>query len=208
MCFSAEASLITSGVLVLVGLAMMIRRTRLDVILAGFILALAIIQIVEFGLHSGVIGSQEGGKMLFVTLVFQCAIFAASAWAVFGGYIVGGLAIGMVGLLGAALFILPKSKFSATPGQCGHMEWSRDGNGLLGNLGAFYLIGIFAPLVFVTAYAQTMSGFAIGSILGIYGVCSALYVYLMFPTKQFSSMWCFLSVGFGALAWLLGAYYA
>jgi hypothetical protein len=208
MCFSAEASFVTAGILVLMGISMMVRRLPLDKILAGFIFALAAIQIVEFGLHTKTITSPEGGRMLFIVLLAQCSILALSTWTVVGGVVSGGLAIFSTALLVLGVVLTTYSTFSAAPGNCRHIEWSRDGKSLLGNgFGILYLVGLFAPLVLVTAFAPSKSGAMAGFALILYGVFSALYVCIAFPPSAFSSMWCFLSVGFGILAWIMGCVY-
>jgi hypothetical protein len=155
MCFSAEVSLITSGVLVLVGVCMMIRRLPLDVMLAGFVLMLGVIQMIEFGIHSKLLQSSEAGRLLYVTLLTQCAVLALGVWAMFGGATSGGLAVVTTGVLLAGVCVVVTSNFSAKPGSSGHIEWSKDHGPLLGGvMGGLYLFGLFAPLVLITVLAD------------------------------------------------------
>lgn len=221
MCFSAEASLVTTGVLVLMGLSMMVRGLPLDRILSGFILALAVIQLVEFGIHSKILGFEEGGRMLYLTLLAQCAILAAGVWAVYGGVTSTGLALVTCVVLAIGVVVSITSNFSSKPGptigcpldlgppdkKCRHLEWSKDGGPLLGDLGIWYLIGLFSPLVLVTLFAPTMTGVAVGLSLLLYGVFSALWVYINYPAAAFSSNWCAVSFIFAVGAWILGCFY-
>jgi hypothetical protein len=208
MCFSAEVSLITSGVLVLVGVCMMIRRLPLDVMLAGFVLMLGVIQMIEFGIHSKLLQSSEAGRLLHVTLLTQCAVLALGVWAMFGGATSGGLAVVTTGVLLAGVCVVVTSNFSAKPGSSGHIEWSKDHGPLLGGvMGGLYLFGLFAPLVLITVLAPTISGIAVGCTLLGYGLFSALFVYLTYPPKAFSSMWCVLATFFAMLAWGLALLY-
>ena len=215
MCYSANVSLISSGVLILFGICMMIRRAPLDLMLAGFILVLSFIQIIEFGLHSNILSSEKGGRMLFITLLFQGVILSASVWAVTGSLVAAGIGIITISTLIVGWIATWNSKFSAFPGNCGHMKWKKDGGPLLGNFGLLYLFGLFAPFL-VIAFAPTLHGKMnthpitkgmIGCVLILEGILSALYVYFSFPASEFSSQWCVLSIFFSILAWILGSFY-
>jgi hypothetical protein len=77
-----------------------------------------------------------------------------------------------------------------------------DDHSLLGNWGWLYLIGIFVPLILIFGYYMWADlGIAI---LILYGILSAAYVLVNYQPNAFSSMWCYLTVGFAFLAWVLG----
>ena len=94
------------------------------------------------------------------------------------------------------------STFSGAPGSSGHIEWYMDDHPLMSKWGWLYLIGIFVPLILIFGYyAWADIGTAI---LIIYGILSAAYVLSNYPPAAFSSMWCYLTIGFAFLAWFVG----
>jgi hypothetical protein len=205
MCFSSEASLIAGGTLVMAALAMFLRGQNLDLALAGFVLILSVIQFIEWGVHSKVLSSNTAGRSLFLTLMTQCLVMSAGVWWIIGGRSSWALlAISGVGLI-SAVFVSTLHTYSAKVGNSGHIEWRRDDGALTGKSGVFgvlYLFGIFAPLVvlmFQKSIGPTKPALLIG-----YGIFSALFVYFYFPPRAFSSMWCFLSLGFAGLLWFMG----
>jgi hypothetical protein len=92
--------------------------------------------------------------------------------------------------------------FSGAPGPSGHIEWYMNDGSLLGKWGWLYLVGLFLPLCLIFAY-YAWADISI-AILILYGILSAMYVVANYPSSAFSSMWCYLSVGFAFLAWVLG----
>ncbi len=218
MCFSAKASVSAWWILALLALFLWYRNENYDRALAPFVLALGLIQLIEYGIHNNANGTQ-GGKALFITLWLQCLLLAI------GVYVFIKVEVSKTGTTGGKKFLetlavlnlilfsvifvialmytfFSSAQFSATVGSTGHIEWYRNDHALMGNIGILYIIGIFVPLFLIFWYY----GFSnIGvSLLIIYGILSAAYVVTMYPPEAFSSMWCYLAVGFAFLAWMVG----
>jgi hypothetical protein len=94
------------------------------------------------------------------------------------------------------------AQFQAQVGASGHVEWYKDGGFLLGSWSWLYLVGIFVPFLFLlSVYHWANVGIWL---LLLYGVLSAIYVRYAFPPVAFGSMWCYLSIGFAFLLWMVG----
>lgn len=220
MCFSAKASVSAWWILALLALFLWYRNDAYDRALAPFVLALGLIQLIEYGIHNNANGSQ-GGKALFITLWLQCLLLAIGVYIFIkvelakNGTDIGAgkkfletLAV-MNLILFSVIFIialiytfLSSAQFSAVVGASGHIEWYRNGHALMGNVGILYIIGVFVPLFLIFWY-YGFSNIGI-ALLIIYGILSAAYVITNYPPEAFSSMWCYLAVGFAFLAWMIG----
>lgn len=209
MCYSAKASLIGFWLIAIVAFFLWYRNEYYDRVLATFLLVLSLIQLVEYGVHSGMNGEQ-GGRMIYVTLWLQCLVLAVgvyvyvsnSSWGVqlvATGYLIAFTLIFLITLLYA---LFGSSSFCARVGPSGHVEWTNNGGFLLGSWGWLYLLGIFGALFLLLA-SQHWSDTGL-LILILYGVLSAIFVALAFPPQAFGSLWCYLAVGFAFLAWFLG----
>lgn len=225
MCYSAASSM--TGWLLAVILAAFIwyRNQLYDRVLAAFILALGLIQLIEYGvwtsieqnkISSGVtFNSDIYGRLLFLTLAIQCFIINLGVYCYVSsvrlaggvGQVVRTLALFMFSLFAIVLalsifYLMFYGSFSAKEGTSSHIEWAINGDAIPLTVGVFYLIGIFVPLLILFMNSE---GTDIGPIiLLLYGILSAVYVAYTFSRLAFSSMWCYLAIGFAFLVWMLG----
>lgn len=222
MCFTAKASVTSWWILALLAFFLWYRNERYDRALAVFVFTLGLIQLIEFGIHSGADPSQSG-QALFITLWLQCLVLAIGVFIFINSmqegvnstltqnvvHTIAGWNLFLFSIIFVVMLILSFTSyatFSAAPGPSGHIEWYMIRNGerepILGNWGWLYLIGLFVPLILTFGYyLWADAGIAI---LIIYGVLSAAYVLVNYPPEAFTSMWCYLAVFFGFLAWTIG----
>lgn len=216
MCFTAKASVSAWWIMALIALFLWYRNENFDRALSIFVLTLGLIQLIEYGIHNNANGAQ-GGKALFITLWLQCLVLAIGVFIFIKVAVANGssgqkfleLLAGLNLILFAVIFVLAliytffsSAQFTAVVGASGHIEWYRNGHALMGNVGILYLIGIFVPLFLIFWYYRFAN---IGiALLIIYGILSAAYVISTYPPEAFSSMWCYLAVGFAFLAWMIG----
>jgi hypothetical protein len=175
--------------------------------LSIFILFLGLIQLVEFAIHGGASGS-ESGKWIFMILWSQIlalaigvAVYTPVGWLKWIAIAIAVLA-GVLFCVG--IYYTVTSTFDAKVGPDGHIQWIRDGGSLMGPiLGPLYVLGLFLPLIVLwIAY-----DFAAGPlVLILYGAVSAMFVATRYSPESFSSMWCYLAVGFAFLVWMLGMF--
>lgn len=223
MCFSAKASFLAWCILSFMSLILWFRNKRYDRALAGFIFIIGLIQLVEYFIHIQSLDKNTAGKSLYLILWLQCLVLAGGVYlfikgkgaattggggsGVFTNIALGNLILFAFIFISAVVlaFTVYNYSFSGAPGKSGHVEWYRDGKPLLGTSGIFYLFGIFFPLLLLFLYyAIVVKKFDLGMLLLIlYGILSACYVWKTFPPQAFSSMWCFLAVGFAFLVWSL-----
>jgi hypothetical protein len=206
MCYTAKASLTGFFLITIVAFFLWYRNVDYDRVIAAFLIVLGLIQLIEYGVHSSM-NSNQAGKLLFIDLWLQCAIFSVATYIFLGNSISLALAIVFSLIFGVALvyILVTKDTYSAQVGETGHIEWTHNGGSFLGPYGWLYLIGIFAPLLVLLAhYNWTNVGLWL---LILYGIVSALIVVLMFPPQAFTSMWCYLVIGFAFLAWMIGAFH-
>lgn len=196
------------------------RNERYDRALAIFVLTLGLIQLIEYGIHSGA-DPEQSGRALYITLWLQCLVLAIGVFLFINSSIdpeqptisdniihaIAGWNLFLFAIIFVVTLVLSftsGSKFSGAPGESGHIEWSKDGGSLLGNIGWLYIIGIFLPLALIFAYYSWAD---IGiAVLILYGVLSFAYVAANYPISSFSSMWCYIAVGFAFLAWFMGIF--
>ncbi len=211
MCYSAKSSLSAWIIITVIAVLLWYRNYAYDRILAAFVIALGLIQLIEYGIHNDM-NSEQGSKLLFVILWLQCFLLSVGVYwysrqldtfSTLGPLVM--LIVFTVILAVAIIYVLCTSvTFEAYVGSSNHIEWYRNGQALMGSWGIVYLIGIFVPLFILLCY----SGFTSLSlyILIGYGILSALLVYFMYPLAAFSSMWCYVSVGFVFLCWMVGIF--
>lgn len=218
MCYTAKASIISWWILALMSLFLWYRNEKYDRALSVFIFTLGLVQLIEYGIHSGTDPNQSG-RALFITLWLQCLVLAIGVFLFINGsvdtdnptltenivHVISGwnlFLFAIVFVVALVLSFTSESTFSGAPGKSGHIEWYMNGGPLLGNWGWLYIVGVFVPLILIFGYYMWAD---IGiAILIMYGILSAAYVLSNYPTNAFSSMWCYLSVGFAFLAFFLG----
>jgi len=216
MCFDAKSSISAFWIMIIMALFLWYRNLKYDRALVGFIFGLSLIQLVEYGVHTGA-DSFQSGRALFLILWLQCFLFAVGVYlyieqsnnksSIFLTLACWNLVIfSLVFIIALVLAFSFDWSFSGTRGDSGHIEWYRNNGALLGYWGWLYVIGITAPLVILLGYYFWAD---IGiAILLIYGGLSACYVMSNYSSAAFSSMWCYLSVGFVFLSWFCGILYA
>lgn len=218
MCMTAKASVTSWWILAMLALFLWYRNEKFDRALSIFVFTLGLIQLIEYGIHSGA-DPHQSGRALYITLWLQCVVLAIGVFLFIKGvkdpdnptvtenvvHTIAGWNLFLFSIIFVVTLVLSfvsSNNFYGAPGPSGHIEWYMNSGPILGNLGWLYLIGIFLPLLLIFAYySWTDVGIAI---LIIYGVLSACYVLINYPPEAFSSMWCYLSVGFAFLAWFIG----
>ena len=218
MCESAKASITSWWILALMSLFLWYRNEKYDRALAVFVFTLGLVQLIEYGIHSGA-DPLQSGRALYITLWLQCLVLAIGVFIFINGSIdpdnpsltesiihtIAGwnlFLFAMVFVVTLVLLFTTDSSFSGTPVRSGHIEWYMNGGPLLGQWGWLYIIGIFVPLFLIFGYYMWAD---IGiAILILYGILSAVYVLANYPPAAFSSMWCYLAVGFAFLAFFIG----
>lgn len=218
MCFTAKASVTSWWILALMSLFLWYRNERYDRALSIFVFTLGLIQLIEYGIHSGA-DPQQSGRALYITLWLQCLVLAIGVFIFINDakdshnpsitenivHTIAGWNLFLFSFIFVVALVLTftsDSTFSGAPGPSGHIEWYMNDHPLMSGWGWLYLIGVFVPLILILAfYAWTDIGTAV---LIIYGILSAAYVLSNYPSNAFSSMWCYLAVGFAFLAWFVG----
>lgn len=218
MCFTAKASITSWWILVLMSLFLWYRNEKYDRVISIFVLTLGLIQLIEYGIHSGTDPSQSG-RALFITLWLQCLVLAIGVFIFINSmknkhdptttenviHIISGLNLILFSVIFVVALIVSFTTnidFYGAPGDSGHIEWYLNGGNILGIYGIFYLIGLFLPLILIFGY-YSWADIEV-AVLIIYGILSAAYVLTNYPLTAFSSMWCYLSVGFAFIAWFFG----
>ena len=218
MCFTSKASVSGWWILAFMSLFLWYRNESYDRALAIFVFTLGLIQLIEYGIHSGADPSQSG-RLLYITLWLQCLVLAIGVFvfiqcdkeheeASTKNNLVHSIA-GWNLLLFSIIFIVTLitsftsgATFSGNVGSSGHIEWYQNGGSILGSYGWLYLIGIFLPLFLLFSYfAWADIGTAI---LILYGILSAVFVLSKYPPAAFTSLWCYLSVGAAFIMWMIG----
>ena len=219
MCYTAKASITAWWILAMMALFLWYRNEAYDRAIAIFVFTLGLIQLIEYGIHSGA-DPMQSGQALYITLWLQCLVLAIGVFifikstidntddptltenivATIAGWNL--FLFAVVFIVALVIALSSESSFSGAPGSSGHIEWYKDGGFILGRWGWLYLIGLFAPLILIFAY-YTWADIGI-AVLILYGVLSAAYVLANYPLAAFSSMWCYLAIGFAFLAWMIG----
>lgn len=221
MCFTAKASITSWWILAMMALFLWYRNEKYDRALSIFVFTLGLVQLLEYGIHSGTDPNQSG-RALFITLWLQCLVLAIGVFIFINEsrnrdvnhnhtttenivHTIAGwnlFLFAIVFVVSLVLSFTSGNTFSGAPGSSGHIEWYMNDGPLLGKWGWLYLVGILVPLLLIFAYYM-WADIEI-AILIIYGILSAAYVMSNYPPNAFSSMWCYLSIGFAFLAFFLG----
>lgn len=214
MCYTAKSSITSWWILALMSLFLWYRNEKYDRALSTFVFTLGLIQLIEYGVHSGA-SLQQAGQAVFLTLWLQCLVLAIGVFLLTKGHsentthTVIGIISGWNLFLYAIIFVIAllytfvsESTFTANINIFGQVEWFRNNGSLLGNSAILYIIGIFVPLFLIFGY-YLWADLNI-AILLLYGILSAGYVIANYPINAFSSVWCYLAVGFAFLSWFLG----
>jgi hypothetical protein len=222
MLTSAKTSITSWWLLALLALFLWYRNVTYDRALSVFVLTLAIIQLIEYGVYSNVNPSQSG-TAIYLTLWLQCLVLAIGVFIFIRDHhdsestslqenIVNSLA-GWNVVLQAIIFVIAlitsywseEGSTLAVTNQDGLIEWKDSSGGtLLGKWWILYALSIATPLLLLLA-KYTFTDITL-IVLLVYGIVSACYVMKYYQANNFGSMWAFLSVGFVFLLWFAGLF--
>ena len=218
MSGTAKASITSWWIFALMSLFLWYRNEGYDRSLSVFVFTLGLTQLIEYGVHSGT-DPHQSGRALYITLWLQCLVLAIGVFIFINSSkdpdepstsenVINTIAgwnlflFAIVFVVALVLLFTSESTFSGGWTVSGSMEWYMDGEPMLGRWGWLYLIGIFVPLLLIFAYYAWADVGLVNNIL--YGILTAVYVIYIYPPAAFSSMWCYLAVGFALLAWFVG----
>lgn len=202
---TAKNSLIAWWVLILIALFVWYRNQHYDRVYAVLIFIFAIIQLIEYGIASGVNNSQAG-KAIFVGLWLQILVIAIAVYIYVKTYVAAGALImaSLIFLIVILYVIFGKGHFSAFLNQQGFIEWKYNGEPMLYQWGWLYLLFLLIPFLLLLV-ADNFRNIGIPIFIA-YGIATAIYVYLHFPLSQFGSIWTYLSIGFAFLVFYIGMF--
>jgi len=207
MCIDAKQSLIALGVMIFISFIMYIRNIGYDRIFCFLLVAVSLIQFVEFLYHSSYIEGCTAGKAIFLILWLQVLVFALALYYKFRTSLVGVYTIffGVVFLI--AILYSVNTNFSVTTG-AKHLLWQRYGlkeGNILGNSKWIYLAGLIVPLFIILYYnkwKETGTWILLGSI-----IFSIIFTKMISSGVYFPSMWCYSAIFIAFTAYLIGAFY-
>jgi len=76
MCITAKASISAFIIILFMSVMLLYRNALFDKEIASVAIIISLIQLVEYGIHTKVLNSSLGGKLLFVILWLQIAVFS------------------------------------------------------------------------------------------------------------------------------------
>lgn len=225
----AKESVCNWWILALLALFLWYRNIRFDRVIALFIFTLGIIQLIEYAVYCGASGKQAGAA-LFVTLWLQILILAICVFVFVknannnstephkliesvAGFMlmifsVVFVVVLLIALLDYGSFRVVEqwgiredgSKYTYT--EWTHTDGEQRANFLIGHFGWLYIVGLITPFLLLFAFFA-WSNVTISALL-LYGGLSAVYVLAYYPIGAFPSMWAYLGIGVGFLAWVIG----
>jgi len=212
---TAKTSITSWWILAMMALFLWYRNEKYDRALAIFVFTLGLIQLIEYGIHSGT-DPHQSGRTLFITLWLQCLVLAIGVFIFINDSIdadipsttqnivhtIAGWNLFLFSIIFVIALVLSftlDNTFSGIVDPNGHIQWYMNGNSLLGNFGWLYVVGIFIPLMLI--FGVYMWADVEIAILIIYAVLAMCYVITNFPSSIYSSLWCYLTVIFAFLAW-------
>ena len=207
MCIDAKQSLIALGVMVFISFILYIRNIGYDRIFCFLLLAVSLIQFVEFLYHSSYIDSGTAGKAIFLILWLQVFVFAVSLYYRFRTSLTGVYMIFFTVAFLVAIIYSTNTNFSVTSGGK-HLLWQQYGlerGEILGNSKWVYLAGLILPLFIILHYnkwKETGTWILLGSI-----AFSVIFTKMISNGVHFPSMWCYSAIFILFAAYLIGAFY-
>ncbi len=200
----------------LISLFLWYRNIKYDRALAVFILTLGLVQLIEYGIHSGT-DTAQSTRAIFLTLWLQCLVLAIGVFVFVNApsnssdtssiiSTLSGLNLILFSCVFVAMLItaFTSSTFDADIDIDGIVNLTRNGNAILDKWEWLYLIGVFFPLFIIFMYYM-YSDTEI-AVLIIYGALAAAYVMAKYPKTAFNSIWCYMGIGFAFLAWFMGIF--
>ncbi len=211
MCYDAKSSMMAFLLMIIIAAFLFYRNEDYDWVIAAVAIPVALIQLIEWGLHTNALDGAQGGALIYFTLWLQVVVFALATWSVVTTGLSGlwlilivVLFIYLVYNLERNLFTVEVSACSTSEGSMGNLLWKKNGEDIMNPLGFVYLLGVTLPFLFLLSY-YGWSNVGLWLLLG-YIILSALLVFWIFGGTKFPSMWCYVAVGFFFLAWLIGIF--
>lgn len=205
MTCSAKSSLIAWWILAMMSLFLWYRNEGYDRVIAAFSLSLALLQLIGYGVYSGVEPSQAG-RAIYITLWLQVLILSIGVYIYTRSTLSGATLVlfSLVFISGLLYALFSTASFSAVPLSNNQVEWTQNGGNILGRWWWLYILGIFLPLILLLSYTKWRNVSLL--ILILYALLSGVYVFLAYPRNVHGSTWTYLAVGFVFLAWMAGLY--
>ena len=204
MCFNAKSSIMAWWIMIIVAAFLLWRNEEYDWVIAIILIPVALIQLIEWAVHSGTLPLAKAAKYIYLTLWLQTFIFALVAF-LFTSLAVSGLWLIIIFALFlyaiSYAFTVDLDTFSIENDN-GNLIWQNDGNNILGPLSVIYFMGLLLFFLFMLVYYNFMDAGL--WILLLYVLFSALFVWLVSGDRKMGSTWCYLAVGFAFLAWMVG----
>ncbi len=202
MCFTAEASMMALIIILVIVVMLWWRNEKYDRVIAALLLAVSLIQLVEYLRHKGSIDSTQGGRYIFLVLWLQILVLTIAVYL----YLRSTLAFVLM-LIAIGVFIWALSyqaTYATDVGPTGHLEWKENGGPILGNMNWVYGLGLLLPLLVVQA-ALGWTDVGLWLILAVLVLTYAWTSYA-YPGAPFPSLWCYAAVAVAFTAWLVGAF--
>ncbi len=204
MCYSTKSSIMAWWLMIIVVIFLLWRNEEYDWVLAIFGVTLAVIQLIEWGIHSGSLSLSESARYLYITLWLQLfilalVVFLFTSLAISGLWLIIIFALFLYGISYA--YTVDLDTFSVEIDN-GNLIWKNDGGSIFGPFVPIYFIGIILPFLFLLIY-YNLSDFGLWIII-LYILFSALFAWLVADTSKMASSWCYLAIGFLFLAWMIG----
>lgn len=204
MCFSFEASFVAWLFGVAGGYILYQRNNKFDRWNAYFIWTFTLIQLLEAGLWL-VVGKTDRHSIMinqFLTFMILVALLlqpTVQVWekAKYSGNTVDAIIAGfflLAALVIPSLTILNKTPLYTTVGEKGHLVW----HNVVSSMGIhkyLYMLGLFLPLLFMGTLGYLLIGI---------GLLTFAYSWYTTRGNEFSSMWCFTSIAYIAVALIFG----
>jgi len=217
---SANTSITSWWILAMMALFLWYRNIKYDRSLSVFVLTLGIVQLIEYGIQNGA-DPDQSGRALFITLWLQCLVLAISVFIFINSSIkdkkeipltqtvvhnIAGWNLFFYAIVFIICLIFSFNKnlnFTNTrESVSGNTEISVNGGSILGIFSWIYVLGLFIPLLLIFGYYMWAD--IEMAILILYGIISTAYIMINHYKKTFSTIFCYLSVGFAFLSWFMG----
>ncbi len=224
MCFTAKSCLTAWWVLAFMSLFLWYRNLTYDRVLAGFIFTMGLIQLIEYGIHTGA-NPLQAGKIIFMILWLQCLIMAIGTFFFIKGALEShqhlevtptqriiqtisrwNLIFFSLVFIGALLWIFNSptdANLMSPEGSTNRGSVAIPNFNFMTSWYWLYILGVFIPLVLIFGFYM-WADFQI-ALLILYGIFSIAYILTNYPLGSFNSLWSYLSAGFAFIAWLLGS---
>ncbi|AQQ73770.1 putative membrane protein [Kurlavirus BKC-1] len=199
MCFSLESSLSAWALSIAFVVLLWTRNKLYDRWNASFLLCFSTIQLVEAGLWYNLGSEASNGtltKTILPLLLLQPLVQNYMGWKATGSPVLKNTTMMYLGIFVLGLSHISGKNTMTVIGEKKHLVWeTSEGEGLMpGWMAPLYLFGLFFPLLW-----QKEKGVPLIAT----GVATALYSWFQTNGREFSSYWCFTSVIYGVIAYII-----